>query len=280
MENIDKSQGDSKKEEGLKIADRFAIAMFSPKEYGALLKENTGKLIGFLVLLFLLVSVIRYGVPALGTIAGMGGIDNIILREVPDFSLEKGELRLDDRYENRDDLNGIYMLADTDVESFRASDVPEGMVQAIMISRTNILVYNSLSGMAGQVQENKFSDFGDISLDNQSLTQFSGVIYVSLAFLFVMLYIFEAVKYLAVGLFYSLVFLLYSRIFAIPTPFERIYKTSMYAQAIGTVVYAITCCINSSALIFAGSIFEVLISFSIMRRVLLPIGRPIDFLQK
>ena len=63
-----------KKEEKMNVADCFITAMFLPKDYGRLLHLSVGRLIQFLVLLVLLVSVIRYAIPALGAIAGMGGV--------------------------------------------------------------------------------------------------------------------------------------------------------------------------------------------------------------
>lgn len=272
------TKNNAKTDNKITLADRFAISMFSAKEYPKILQEKTGKIIGFLFILVLLLSLIRYGVPALGSIAGMGGIKQMILREVPDFSISNGEFTLDDRYEKKDEMNGIYLVADTDVESFSKDDVPKGMVEAIMISKTNIIVYNEFTTLTGNVDETKFSDFGPVTLNNEILAKHTELIYISLAWIFVMLYAFEFVKYLLGGLIYTAFILLYAVVMAKQVKFGKAYKAALYAHTVGSLVYAITLCIGNSVFIFAGSIFEIFVTFIILRKVLMPIKKPTIYL--
>lgn len=260
-------------EKKITMADRFLIAMFSPKEYQSLFREKTGKVVQFLILLMLMVTMIRYVIPTLAFVAGMGGMKNIIMQEIPDFSLQNGQFALDERIEKEDEVNGIYVLCDTEIDKFTKEDIPQGVVEAVLISKTNMLIYNELTGMTGAVQDTAFSDFKEITINNKTLADMSGVIYFVMGIFYITLFFVELVKYMMVGLFYSMFMLMYASAFNIPHPFQKIYKTSMYAQATGTIVYAVTCCIGSSMLMFAGSIFEVLISISIMRKVLFPIRK-------
>ena len=55
----------SKDNEKMNMADVFVTAMFLPGEYGKLLKLKTGKVVGYLALLMLLISVIQYAIPVL-----------------------------------------------------------------------------------------------------------------------------------------------------------------------------------------------------------------------
>lgn len=258
-----------KKEEKMNVADRFITAMFLPKDYGRLLHLSVGRLIQFLVLLVLLVSVIRYAIPALGAIAGMGGVKNIILYEIPEFSLKNGAFTLEDDIEKTDEINGIYFVVDTSVEKYTKEDVPANMIEAVMISKFGILFYNQVTGIGELVQETKFSDFGKISFDNQALAEKSSLIYIGLCILFVILYVFEMVKYLAMGLFYAVLMHLLTRPVIAELTFGELYKMAMYAQAVGAIVCAVMYCINVPILILAASSFSLLITIMIINKALL-----------
>lgn len=269
MENTTPKGNESEK---MNMADRFMTAMFLPKEYNKLLRLSAGKLVQFLAVLILLVTVIQYAIPALGALAGMGGVKNIILNEIPEFSLENGTFFLDEKIEKTDETSGIYVIVDTSVDKYTKEDVPKNMIQAILISKSNILVYNQMAGLGGMVQENKFEDLQGITINNQTVADQSVMIYVSLFFLFIFFYFVEIVKYLGAGLFYGFfMYLLTKTMMLENTTFGQVYKIAMYAQSIGAVVNAVMCCINIPILVMAGSSFAMLITVMIMNRVLLQI---------
>lgn len=263
-----------KGKDALTMADRFMIAMFSPKEYGKILKENTGKLIVFLALLISLFTLVRYVIPGAAMLAGMGGLKGIITREIPNFSLENGEFTVDKRIEKDDEVSGVYVLIDTDVEHFTQEDVPANVLEAVLISKTNLLVFNEYSVYSGKSQEMLFSDIKDSKLNNKILADMAPVIYFFIGIFVIMLYFSELCKYMLWGLFFTIFITLYSNVWMHPVEFKTAFKTSMYAQAIGTLVYSITCGFGNSMFMFAGNFFQIIMSFSIMRRVLIPIGRP------
>lgn len=259
--------------EKITVADRFLIAMFSPKEYGKILKEKTNKAVWFTILMIFLCTMIRYVIPTVALIAGMGGMKDIIINEVPEFSLGNGEFTLEKRIEKDDELSGVYVLIDTDVKKFTNDDVPNGVIEAVLISKTNMLVYNEYTGFTGETQEVLFSEWKDITITNKTIIDNVGFVYFGIVIMLISMYFFELGKYLMMGLFYSLFMLVYVKMFMLPTSFGQVFKTSVYAQAIGTLVYAITCCIGNATLMFAGNVFEILITFSIMRKVIFPIKR-------
>lgn len=262
-----------KEKEKITMADRFMIAMFSPKEYDKLLKEKTSKLVLFLILLIFLLTVVQYVIPGSAMLAGMGGIKGIAMREIPNFSLENGEFTVDRRIEKDDEVSGIYVLIDTDVERFQEEDVPGDVLEAVLVSKTNILVFNEYSLYSGKSQEMIFSDMKDSKLNNEMLADMAPVLYCFIVIFIIMLYFAEFCKYLLTGLFFAVFMTLYANVLMHPTEFGKAYKVSMYAQAIGTLVYAVTCGFGNSMFIFAGNLFQIVISFSIMRRVLIPIER-------
>lgn len=272
MENTTPVKEQSKNEcEKMNIADRFITAMFLPKEYNKLLRLPMGRLIQFLVLLILMVSVIRYAIPALGAIAAAGGVKNIILHEIPDFSLKDGTFTLEEKLEKTDEMNGIYVVVDTSEEKYTKEDVPANMVEAIMISKSNILFYNQVAGIGGMIQETQFGDFKEVTFNNQVLASKAPLIYAALCILFVVLYVFEMIKYLAASLLYAVVMQLLTKAMMAEFTFGEIYKTAIYAQAIGAIVNAIMYCVNVPLLILTGSSFAMLITIVIMNRAFIQI---------
>lgn len=261
----------------LSMADRFLIAMFSPKEYVKILRETSGKTVGFVVLLILLVTLARYVVPMVAIIAGMGGMKGIIMDEIPEFSLENGKFYIEERIEKKDELSGIYVLIDSDENKFTEDDIPSGYVEAVLVSENNMLVYNEFSTYSGKSQNVKFSELKGETISNQTILDNVFYIYMTLFTVFLFMYIMEYFKYMFMALCFSLFMFLYGNAINHPHPFNLIYKVAIFALSIGTLVYSVTCGFGNSIFIFAGNIFQILITFSIMRKVLFPIQiRPMN----
>lgn len=256
--------------ETMNMADRFITAMFLPKEYDKLLKLKVGKMVSYLAVLLLLISVIHYAIPALAAIASLGGIRNIALREIPEFSLENGVFSYEEKYEKLDKDMGVYILIDTETEAFSKEDIPADMVEAIMVSKSNILVYNSVSGLGGIVQESIFArEFKGITINNQILADGSLFIYMLLLVIFAVIYCGTVVGYLFSALFYALIMYLLMKTMMMDLTFGTVYRIALYAQSIGAVVVAITYCVGSPLFLMAGSAFNMLITVMIMNRALI-----------
>lgn len=270
MENWNQKKVEEQQEpEKMRMSDCFITAMFLPREYDNLLNLKAGRRITYLVLLMLLVAVIQYAIPTLGAIAGLGGVRNIILHEIPQFALQDGKLSFAKRLEHADESTKSYMLLDTDVEKFTKEDVPRNMSDAIMISQTNILVYNSMGGLGGIVQEQTFDSYKPLTVTNETVAGQTPLIYVLLVCLFVVMYGATFVKYLLIALFFAVVMYVMTRSLTLELTFGKIYQVALLAQSVGMVVIAITYCIGSPLFILAGNAFHMLVSVMIMNRVLI-----------
>ena len=257
------------KPNNMRMTDRFLTAMFLPKEYGKLLSLKIGKMICYLFLLLLLVSVIQYAIPALGAIAGLGGVKNIVLNEIPEFSLKAGKFSYAGRVEQQDDNSGVYFLMDTSTDKFTKDDIPEDAMEAILVSSTNILVCNNISGLGGIVQEDTFDHYKDFTITNQTVADSSAILYIAMFFMFILLYVMTFIKYLFSGLFFAVVMYLLTRTMLMEMEFGKVYKVALFAQSTGAIVIAITYCINTTLFILAGSAFNMLITVIIMNRALI-----------
>ena len=205
---------------------------------------------------------------------GYGGVRNDILNELPSFSLENGKLMVSEKYEKEDEKTGIYILVDTDKEQFSDEDISSDMMQAILISQSNIITYNNLTGITGILQEQKFSDFENVIINNETVADMTPVIYVVMLCMFVLLYIFTLIRYLFSSLFYGLILYVLSRIMNANVAFEIIFKIALFAQTIGSIVSAIGYFIGTPIFIMAGSTFAMLVTVIIMNRAYFNIAPP------
>lgn len=266
-------QQNTENREQVGIADCFVISMFSPKEYEKLLGLKTGKIAVYVLLLTLLISIIQYAIPVMSAVAAMGGMKKLIINEVPDFSIKEGKFSLSEKFEKSDEQAGVYMILDTTVKEYEKEDVPVNAVQAVMVSESNILVYNSMVGLGGTVEEIHFSDYKDVVVDNEILADMSGFIYAGMFSTFVLIWFFMIIKHLFVALFYAAALFILVQTMMVDATFGRVYKTALFAQSVGAIVLAITYCVNNSLFIMAGGIFNIFVTVSIMNRALVHIAK-------
>ena len=255
--------------ERMSMADRFITAMFTPREYGKLLRLGTGSVIGFLALVIFLISFIQYAIPTLGAVAGMGGIRNIIENQIPQFSLKDGVFTLDEKIEQQDNSTGVYILVDTSKKEFTKDDIPANVVEAIMVSKSNVLLYNEVTGIGKLVQEEKFSNYKDLTISNDTLADASGMFYIMMVVMYVFVYLFVLAKYLFTAIFYAVVMYLLSKTMMMDLTFGKVYKIALFAQTFGTIVMAITYCIGSAILVLTGSAFNMLVTVILMNKAIM-----------
>lgn len=257
----------------LKMADCFITAMFLPKEYKYLYRLRTGKKVLYLLLLLLLIAVIRFAIPVLGAVAGLGGIKTIILDQVPAFSLENGVFSFDKKLELSDESLRSYTLIDTEVERFTRDDIPRNMNEVILVSSHNMLMYNAVAGGSGIVQEQDFSDLKELTFNNQEAAKKSGLVYLLMGIAFAVVYVVNGLQYFFLSLLFAAVVHLMSRGLLISKSFGTTYWTALFAQSIGSVVLAVCYCIGSNAFVMAGSVFHMMTTVIIMNLVLVRRGQ-------
>lgn len=256
--------------EKMKISGQFMTAMFSPREYrGSLLKLPMKKVVSYFLCLILLLTVIQCAIPTVGAIAGMGGFRKIIMEQVPDFELKDGTLFFDERFKLDNEESGIYVLIDTNKETFTKEDaiVNTTFVESILVSRTNVIVSNMVLGMGTMSQEYKLSDFGDLHITNETLADMEPLYYVMMFFMYIVAYALMGMKYMFSALIYAAFMFFMTKMMMLDVTFGDVYKVAMYANTIGSIVEAVTYCIGNPMLMMAGSIFHVFVTLSIMNRV-------------
>jgi hypothetical protein len=278
MMNYNTQEGPSNKPNNdkgkMSMADRFIKAMFLPGDYPELIRLKFGSVVSFLCLLMFLVSFVQYAIPVLARLAGYGGVKNYIIDVLPDFSLENGEFDFSEKYERDDETVNMYYLIDTSKEKFTVDDIDRDKTQVVLVSHTNMLVYNNVTGLAGTVQEEKFSDFNMLTINNESVASFAPLIYVGLFLAYATMYVMCFVRYLLAALFYAFLMYILTRVMMSKLSFGIIYKIALFAQTIGALVSAVAVLIGTPLFIMAGSTFAMIVTVVIMNRAFFKIVPP------
>ena len=199
----------------------------------------------------------------------MGGIRNIVENQIPQFSLKNGEFTLDEKIEKQDNSVGVYVLVDTSKKKFTKEDIPANVVEAILVSKSNILLYNEVTGVGKLVQEEKFSDYKNLTISNTTLADASTMFYIMMVVVYVFVYLFVLVKYLFTAVFYAVVMYLLSKTMMLDLTFGKVYKIALFAQAFGSIVMAVTYCIGSAILVLTGSAFNMLVTVILMNKAIM-----------
>lgn len=254
--------------EKLTLIDSLITAMFIPKEYGKLLTMKIGNIIRYILVVVLLTSVIQYAIPVLGAIAGLGGMKSIVMNEIPKFSLEDGIFFLDEKIETINEEAGVYLCVDTTEKTFTKEDIPKDMIQVVMVSESNMLVYNSVYGIGGMESSMNFKEFKDFTINNQRVADMSGLIYAGFFIFFLVLWFLSIVKYLGIALFYG--FFLYALMKGLmqELTFGMVYKITLFAMTIGMIMEAVTYCLGNGLLYMAGSFFNVMITIILINKAI------------
>lgn len=255
-------------EEKFTLIDSLITAMFVPKEYNKLLKLSVGKITRYVFVVLLLVCLIRYAVPVLGSIAGLGGMEGILMNETPQFALEDGKFSYEEKVEQIDEVSRICLIVDTTVDEYTKEDVPANMLQAVLVSENNMLVYNSLYGMGAMVESQRFEDLKELTITNQTVADMSGFLYAGLMFLFVVVWFASIIEYLLMAFFYGGITYVFLKALIPNLKFGTAYKTAVFAQTIGLIVESVTYSLGIETLYMAGGFFNVLVTVSLMNKVL------------
>lgn len=261
----------SEKERKLSLIDSMITAMFSPKEYNKLLKLSKGKMVRYVMVVVLLVATIQYAIPGLGAIAGLGGIKGIVMNEMPQFSLKDGKFYLSEKFETRDETAGVYFLIDTSEKEFTRKDVPANMLQAVMISESNMLVYNAIPGLGGLAESESFDVYKDYEITNETIVDMSGLIYIGLFGFFLLLYVASIMEYLICALLYTIFLFLVVKMLMVELTFGDTFKITLFAQTIGFIIEAVTACLGIELLYLAGGFFNIIVTIMLMNRAVLQI---------
>lgn len=239
-----------------------------PEKYRELVTQPAKAAAGFLIILCLWLTIMDYVVPAAGWIASFGGFDHLITKVLPEIVLSDGELSVADRIEIGKGET-VHLLVDTSQEKVTKENLNQQKYQAeFLIARDNMVLYNSYIG----AMEIDFAQFGNSTLNNETLLQVKPWIYAMLIINFFTVFIAELIRYL----FAALPMAVLGWIMGGPErtnrlSFSSIFFLALYAKAAAALVLSF----NSTAgllssevlLVYAGLFFTVFLLMNGIRKI-------------
>lgn len=156
------------------------IYSVQPAKYKELLEHTGKKIISYLLILSLCLSVMQFIIPMAGWFASFGGLDNLFHEVLPAIELQNGRLSVENKIEIGAD-SATYILIDTERVSMQESDLEtDKYVSEILLAEENMIIYTSGMG----AMDIKYADFGNVSLDNEGLGALKPFIYMVLVISF------------------------------------------------------------------------------------------------
>jgi hypothetical protein len=215
----------------LNFFEQIYTAVIKPKQYYRLTKISGGRLTGFVFLFTFIISLFTI-IPMFYNVMGPNGFTQYVREDFPEFEMSNGELYVAQSYEHDD--GHTYVLVDTNVDWFDLSDVDESYDQVILVSRTNIISYQS-----GRTQVFDFSDLQGLNFDNDVINAIIPFLYVILIVAAVFIYLFMVAGYYFTSLLYSLLGLVINSANHINLKYAALFKTAIYSKVTISILYAL-----------------------------------------
>ncbi|MCD8018175.1 MAG: DUF1189 domain-containing protein [Clostridiales bacterium] len=178
--------------------ERYFIACFQPGKYKTLINDKMGKHVCYTIVLLLFMLLVDTVIPVGAWVASVGGLKNLFLNRLPEFTLDDGEFEMSMPLSFT--IGGtIRIEIDSDVEEYTDSDYNTDYTEEILISRSNVLIR-----VSENVTEIKFSTLSDIFLDNEGLAGAIPLIIASLIFYFIISLVTKGAQYLILAVGFGL----------------------------------------------------------------------------
>ncbi|MDE6016789.1 MAG: DUF1189 domain-containing protein [Acetatifactor sp.] len=214
------------KQKAPNIFMQFAYS-FVPPKYGCLAKVKTGSMIGFVTLFMLVITLISFVSLGLEYIVG-GGVESA-LDELPDFELRDGYFSIDEDYLYDEDDMFVYLTGYDD--EFTYEDVRElnelGYRKIILANRDKVSMLNN-----GEYQEYYFSQLGSgVEIDKDwIINSLMPVMWVCLAVIFVIFFVFRTLWYFLCAAIYLLIAMLIALVFQKKLSAGDLFRAAVYSR--------------------------------------------------
>ncbi len=204
------------------------MAVAKPMQYFRLTRAGGARMTGFVFLFVFLTSLFTL-VPDIYSVVGPNGYTKLINQDVPAFEFSHGELWIAERFEEVEGFT--YVLIDTDVQNFTTDDISDLYDQVILISRTNMIVYQY-----GKTQELDFSTLEGISFDNGILDLFTPLLYLGIVLYSIFVYVVKIAAYFLTALLYSLVGLIVVSATNSRMKYGAVFATAIYGKVTAAIL--------------------------------------------
>jgi hypothetical protein len=154
----------------------LGIAIAKPSEYKNVLNVKKRTIVAYVLAVLLITTFVGSVIPVLAFGISIGGPKNFITKTLPAFEYKDGTFHIDQRIEI--DQDGVRIIADSDVEKFKESDLEDDALIELLVSKNNMYLKNSAVSQNVNID---FAEVGKGTFDNQDMVEMLPLLYLGIA---------------------------------------------------------------------------------------------------
>lgn len=221
----------------IRIMDIFMISLVRARELAETSVRTASRFVGYVIFISILVALMTFAVPGASKIVSFGGFSNLFRNVVPAFEVDDGVLTADKKFEMK--LTNLKIVMDTDLDEYGFSDFEtDGIYVAIgskyikMISITDIDEESTYN----EIYRYPVAMIFPSGSSNETLVRLIPMVYIMMAFGFVVVAAISAVRYLLAALMYSLFSQSLMSVSKLPMTFGDSLHMCFYAETLGIIL--------------------------------------------
>ena len=219
------------------IMDIFMISLIRTRELAETSVKNSSRFIAYVIFISVLVATMTFAVPSASKISSFKGFRNLFMNKVPAFEMTDAGLVADKKFEMK--LSNVTILMDTELDQFRFGDFErEGVYIAIGSKYTKMLTITDIEDDSSYNETYVYPNnmLFPIGFSNSDLVKMIPGFYISLVFIYAMLAVFAAVKYILAAVIYAVVTRSLTAISKLPMTFTDALHMCFYAETFGILI--------------------------------------------
>ena len=219
------------------IMDIFIISLIKTRELAETSVKNSSRFIAYVIFISVLVATMTFAVPSASKISSFKGFRNLFMNKVPAFEMTDAGLVADKKFEMK--LSNVTILMDTELDQFRFGDFErEGVYIAIGSKYTKMLTITDIEDDSSYNETYVYPNnmLFPTGFSNSDLVKMIPGFYISLVFIYAMLAVFAAVKYILAAVIYAVVTRSLTAISKLPMTFTDALHMCFYAETFGILI--------------------------------------------
>jgi hypothetical protein len=230
---MDEQFRNNKNENQPGFSEQVVYALFRPSKYAGLLNLKSGRFVGFVVMMMLILSIVTFVIPTGAVITGFGGFERLFSSVIPAMSVEDGKLKIEEPFSMS--FNQYNVLIDTD----DAAAADEKLTKAGAYIAVGSQIVRFAVSTGSEVYNYSTVSFEGMLSDgfsNQSLIDMIPSIYIAMFITFVVMCIGFFIKYAVIALLLAFIASFVNRKLELGMNFGSLFKIGFYSESFAMIL--------------------------------------------
>lgn len=224
------------------IFEQIQIAISNPTKYKELVELPSRRFILYVFITILFITTITTIIPTMVGLANIRGLKNFFENKLPQFSYDGKSLESEDILDMN--LAGFRIYMDTSKEAVDKDIVSKSDLMVITLGSNQSNIYlNSVDEVTSYMSFN-YDKVLKKGFNNETLSKYTGLIYVYIIVTIIFTLIFSLIKYLILALILAIIVDTVNRRNKLGFKFGQLFMMGFYAQTIGILIVNINIAIG------------------------------------